>query len=316
MQDKQRAGRPTTDFDSSSERSNRRKTENLRNSHDTSELAYATEMSLRATGSFAASTVLKEIVTKSPTRASKYRTAFKKFDESPLSEISSDQALNLMISGKFSKQTYQKIRDLTNKNRLASVYPPYKKVILAKKRCYPSSSNMTLTETEAKVDLQELLDHTSSRLLQLVSVKKTILDLDYSHRFKLIVKWGCDGSRCEQYKQKFANENSSDASVFFTWLVLLQLTAFDDVSHEIVVWENPTPSSTRYCRPIRLQFLKETADSICEEKNVVEKQIESLIPFQTTFDELNVQIKYHLTFTMIDGKVKNAITETTSAMRC
>ena len=156
----------------------------MRNSHDTSELAYATEMRLRATGSFAASTVLKEIVTKSPTRASKYRTAFKKFDEPLLSEISPDQALNLMISGKFWKETYQKIRDLTNKNRRASLYPSYKKVILAKKRCYPPLSNMTLTETEAQVDLQAFLDHTSSRMLQLVSAKKTILDLEHSHRFK------------------------------------------------------------------------------------------------------------------------------------
>lgn len=43
-------GRPSTSFEDSSERSKRRKTENLRTQSSTEELSYATQMNLRAEG--------------------------------------------------------------------------------------------------------------------------------------------------------------------------------------------------------------------------------------------------------------------------
>ena len=48
----------------------------------------------------------------------------------------------------------------------------------------------------------------------------------------------------------------------------------------------------------------------------MEKQINSLITFNSVIDSKNIEIKYELVFNMIDGKVKNAITHTESSMRC
>ena len=155
-------GRRSAEFDSSSERSKRRKTEKLRVSYTTSELAYATHTSLRASSAPQASRVLKDVITKSPERASRYQTAFKKtFDKPPTCEISADRMLNLIISGKMSKDTYFMIRDLWNANRGTSVYPSYHKISASKRRYYPEPSAITVTETSAEVELQHLLDHIS-----------------------------------------------------------------------------------------------------------------------------------------------------------
>ena len=130
------------------------------------------------------------------------------------------------------------------------------------------------------------------------------------------MKWGCDGSTGQQYKHVFNDENSSDTTVFFTSMAPLQLSAVNETKEEIVVWKNPKPSSSRFCRPIRLQFLKESADSTRKELEYMKKQINSLVIFNSVIDSKNVEIKYELVFTMIDGKVKNAITHTESSMQC
>ncbi|KAJ4444718.1 hypothetical protein ANN_06515 [Periplaneta americana] len=67
--------RPQKSFGDSSERSKRRKTQGLRETVDTEELTFATQMKLRACGKPDASKVLKEI-TKSPKRATKYWKAY------------------------------------------------------------------------------------------------------------------------------------------------------------------------------------------------------------------------------------------------
>ena len=46
------------------------------------------------------------------------------------------------------------------------VYPPYDKVLKAKKNCYSAENLMTITDTRAEIKLQCLLDHTSRRLVQ------------------------------------------------------------------------------------------------------------------------------------------------------
>lgn len=65
-------GRPTKSFADVCERSKRQKTEIIRASHDSDELVYAAQMSLRSSGLSDAASVLKDITTTSPARASKY----------------------------------------------------------------------------------------------------------------------------------------------------------------------------------------------------------------------------------------------------
>ncbi|KAL4120909.1 hypothetical protein QTP88_013516 [Uroleucon formosanum] len=79
---------------------------------------------------------------------------------------------------------------------------------------------------------------------------------------------------------------------------------------------NPVPSSIRFCRPIRIRFLHETADITKEEIQFIEKQVSSLnksdIP---TASGVLLHIKHILLPTMVDAKVCNAATSTSSTIR-
>lgn len=81
--------------------------------------------------------------------------------------------------------------------------------------------------------------------------------------------------------------------------------------------KNPRPSSPRFCRPIRFQFIHENTDVSIQEKNYIENQIKLLTPSKISLGtgECN-NIQHTMIFSMIDGKICNAVTQTYSTQRC
>ena len=82
------------------------------------------------------------------------------------------------------------------------------------------------------------------------------------------------------YKQKSCDDSESankkyveESSIFCSTLVPLQLLV-----ENRQVWLNPKPSSTRLCRPIRLQAAKETTGLITTEEKLIKGQIAQLQP--------------------------------------
>lgn len=277
-------------------------------------MVLATKIKLISTGKTDAANIINDVTTKSPSRALKYRAAYKSSLEPPPTEMSGDDALVHFVDAKLTKQQYKDLR-ISLKKKKFNAYPSYEKLSAAKKRCYPS--DITVNETLAEVKLQSLLDHTCDRILKVQEEVINSLPSEVLTNLKLICKWGCDGSSGHsEYKQKFTNEDCSDGSMFLTSLVPLQILGSDNSNKEIIIWKNPRPSSSRYCRPIRIQFLKETVITTVQEQQHIERQIESLIPLTSTIDGKVVTVKYDLCFTMIDGKVCNSVTDTKSAMRC
>lgn len=69
------SGRPSKTFEESSERSKRRKTEELHKTAESEELIFAAQMELRSKGKTDASRILKEI-TSSPKQATKYKRSY------------------------------------------------------------------------------------------------------------------------------------------------------------------------------------------------------------------------------------------------
>lgn len=308
-------GRPRqSSFEESSRRTKRRMASDISETSSVDELALATRISLTSAGKLDAAEIVKDITTKSPVRAAKYRAAYRMSMEPLRTEMSGDEALVDFIDAKLTKQQYKDIRKSLRQKKYI-VYPSYEKVAAAKKLCYPS--DIKVNETSAEVKLQSLLNHTCSRILKLQADVITSLKPEVTVNLRLLCKWGCDGSSGHsEYKQGFTNEDSSDASIFLTSIVPLQIVGSDNEHKEIVIWKNPRPSSPRYCRPIRVQFLKETVVSTNLERQHVENQIESLVPLTTITDAKDVVVKYELFFTMIDGKVCNSVTDTKSSMRC
>lgn len=98
-------------------------------------------------------------------------------------------------------------------------YPLFYKIQEAKERCHTrkdSVSMVSIDEKSARIGLQELLNLTTKRLALASSIHLSCT---------FISKWECDGvSDQSMHKQRFANSNTSDVSVFITSIVPLQLT--------------------------------------------------------------------------------------------
>lgn len=302
-------GRPEKVFVECSDRSKRRKTQELRSNNETVELTYAAEMKLRSEGNVHAAKVLADII-QNPD-ASNY---IKKDSDRKIAKLTEDKALSLLINARLTKYQYNIIRSNALEEN-CPLYPNYESIIKAKKRCYPD--NIVITEISAEIPLQDLLDHTLKRLAISLDDVLSVLEESKLNNLWLISKWGCDGTSGQaEYKQLFENPDVSDASIFISSLVPVQIVCGNPSNTHELIWQNQRSSSPRYCRPIKLDFVHETTEILQNETKYIEEQIKTLASTNLVINGKNVCIKHHLILTMIDGKAINAITQTASTQRC
>lgn len=273
------------------------------------ELTYATQMKLRECGKANASKLLKDI-TQSPRRAQKYRQAYSDSLQGKREKLSALKALSIFVEAGLSRKQYEIISTSDRK-----LFPYYSLLQKAKKDCYPAPESYTVTDTLAEVNLQDLLDHTVTRLFIYLQEVLVTLSENECRSLELISKWGCDGSQQTQYKQKFQNNTESDANIFQSSLVPLRLLCGKDKDNKKIIWQNPVTSSPRFCRPIRINFTKESTDITKNEINYIEAKINSLNKTQIGGNRC-MEVKHTLAFTMVDAKVCNAATDTRSTMKC
>lgn len=300
------SGRPQKPFDELSERSKRKKTESLRNKVDTNILIHAAQTKLQTCGKKDAAIILKDIAA-SPTRATKLKKAYKTTQEYKVKQLTPLSALSIFVEADLSRKQYEIIRTANKK-----LYPSYSTLQSAKSYCYPPKESYEVTETCAQVNLQSLLNHTVTRLL--TYMKDVLCDpkTDECDSLELISKWGCDGSHQAQFKQKM-EDGAIDSHIFQSSFVPLRLIG---TKKQTILWQNPTPSSPRYCRPIRIRFVKETVDITREEIDYIQNAIRTLENTKFSLEGKLYSVKHTMMLTMVDAKVCNAATETTSSMRC
>lgn len=143
--------------------------------------------------------------------------------------LAPETALALISSIGLSRDNYQTMRNVAKAHH-ADIFPSYRKVLEAKKECYPT--NIEITETTAQQPLQDLLDHTAKRIVSIDSIKQTICGTvepnannDLAVDLKLTCKWGFDGATGQsQYKQRFESDSAEDKSLFSVMLVPLDLS--------------------------------------------------------------------------------------------
>lgn len=306
-----RPGRPLKNFNELSSPSRRRKTKSLREQIPCDQLTYAAQMSHRAAGHSDASKVIKDILY-TPAKALTYRMSVAFAEKNIIKKHSPSEALAIFVEADMTRKQYEIIH-AANKN----IYPCYSLLQKAKKECYPRPDSMRVTETCCEINLQDLLDHTSTRLCEYLHEVIETLNEEQRKKLELLSKWGCDGSQQQKYKQKFQNSIDSDANIFQSSYVPLRLICHTDNGQKKIIWQNPVTSSTRYCRPIRIRFVQEAKDITNEEIRYVDDQIKNLKETEIPKASGGVlQIKHIIAFTMIDAKVCNAATNTASTMRC
>ncbi|EYC40914.1 hypothetical protein Y032_0590g390 [Ancylostoma ceylanicum] len=270
-------------------------------------------MSLRESGRRDAASIVGQVATASPEHATKFKKAKKREEEASSPKMmTSDAALALMLDLGLSANGYKDLRDNAREYG-CNIYPPYYQVQESKQRCYPPEESVVVSDFHAEIRLQALFDHTCMRLC---CMQEDVFKRFPSHkvRCKLLSKWGCDGSSEQScYKQKIPEEKSDDC-LFCVSLVPLLLVL--ETAGSTVIWKNPRASSTRYCRPVKLNFTKETSAVIRKEVERVQNEIGDLAEtIVELYSGQNAVVKHELLLTMVDGKVCNALSCYDSSQR-
>lgn len=290
---KQKVGRPKKLFTETSIRSKQRQSAVIGKICTTPEITFIAKSKLYKSGRRTLANLLEEGAS-TPKRALKMKKALKTKKVIPFSP---QEALAFILDNKLTKQQYINIRcDAIKRN--ANIYPAYEHIKKAKQECYPE--NCVYTEQSCHVPLQDILNHTTKRIVSIIE----ILDNNECKDFEMLYKWGCDGSsNHSQYKQSFQTTDISDTSMFTVSLVPLQLQCMNN-NEKIVLWSNPRYSSTRFCRPLKFIFMKENNDKTIEMYTEIEDEIARLTNTIIYINDISIiSIKHTLIFSMIDGKV-------------
>lgn len=220
-----------------------------------------------------------------------------------------DEALALFTDLNLTKHKYELLRKLLKKKNV-DVLPSYKAITKAKQQCYPSNSAIELNEKGATVKLQELLDHTTERIFK---IKDIVPPMD-AKNLKMKVKYGCDGtSGINPYQHKSENSEIPKSSLFLMSMVPLQITTEDGST---IIWKNQRPSSPNSCLPILFHYEQETKEKISTEVGNIKKEIKRLKPGRICLNGITYSVNYELICSMIDGKVCQVLTATSSSSNC
>lgn len=302
-------GRPCKDFSEVGSQSKRQKIAPLLENFSTPQLIFASASSLRKSGLRDAAKMV-QTVSENAQRA----TEIKKQINAPIAQpikYTPEEALALYVDGHYTKKSYILMQSGA-KERNANIYPSYNLIKKAKEDCYPDEEFISISDITGEVRLQALVNHTTQRL---VLLQKDVLEQNISelkNGITLFYKWGCDGSAGHStYKQKFTSEGSearTDSYLFAVCLVPIRLQN----NKKQILWNNPRPSSTRFCRPIKILFEKETTELSKKEIKSVEDQIKNITPTKVTINDQEITVNHTFKLTMIDGKMFGVITESST----
>lgn len=104
-----------------------------------------------------------------------------------------------------------------------------------------------------------------------------------------------------------AKKKKTDEYLYAICIVPLQLKF-----GETIAWQNPRPSSTRFCRPLKLLFEKESITLINREIEAVKIQIENIVPTKIATETATFNVNHKFVLTMIDGKTFSTVSDTST----
>lgn len=222
-----------------------------------------------------------------------------------------EEALALFLDNKSTKNSYMWERKFFRSLGHESL-PPYYAVQKAKHACRPLKELLTITESGVDAPVQAILDLTGQRLCIAQSPKLAEPIAQGVRDFILLYKWGLDGSNASEYKQKLGTTQRGDKTLILFSFVPLELRT----ASSLLVWRNPAPGSPRYCRPFKIIFKEESTECVVQETSHIESQIRTLSLFKVMIGDTEITVRHQLLLTMVDGKVVNSLTGTTSTLRC
>ena len=233
------------------------------------------------------------------------------------------------------KRKYEFLRFHQQKLTGTKTFPPYAKVARAKNTCYPEGHEVS--DFGAKVDIIRLLEHTIIRILEFKGESK--LQVLKNEKLSLLGKWGMDGASGQQttkqtWKSDSKIDTEDDESDIDDIFELEDLTDIDQTPKELsdstvflttfcqlkagneVIWQNPKPNSTFYCRPVEFIFKRETDNLVQKTFTYYDKQLKKVEAYCFEWKGLPIQVNFDIKPTMIDGKVHNILSKNKASTCC
>ena len=176
--------------------------------------------------------------------ASKAREAISTKDPPKIVKITSACALGFLLNQNLTRAQYNAIREIS-KEKGADIWPSYKEIQSAKLHCRPEE--IEISDHTAFVPLQQLLDHTTKRILALdpsieASLQKIAGENDNQVAATLIYKYGFDGSGSHQRQMQpdQDGDHSDVKSLVATQLVPLSISVCTRNKDETISLERRT----------------------------------------------------------------------------
>ena len=176
--------------------------------------------------------------------------------------------------------------------------------------------NYTIAESSIFVPLQNMLNKSIERLCNSIALNWKENDL---YNLQMICTLGFDSSsghtNPQQHFENSVNENSDPhLSLFVTSMILIKLES--SVS-DSCFWINPTPQSTRFCRPLRIALEKEESENTMNEHKRLSAEIDNLLQYKFKMcNGKTVRVKFVVSQTLFNGKCINTIVGNKASSRC
>lgn len=190
------------------------------------------------------SSVLKDIITNPENCSQMTKAIHAPFLIKPKSP---EEALAFIFDNNLSKSVYINMR-LETKSCGSDVWPVYDRVREAKELCRPPKEAIHIKENEVECDLQLLLHHTTTRIINMqeeVIVQHAQKTDCHEIEAVIIFSWGFDGtSGFSPYKQYYSKTNAatSDTNLFASTCIPLRLIT----KNGVILWNNAISQSERF----------------------------------------------------------------------
>ncbi|GBO99794.1 hypothetical protein EVAR_69254_1 [Eumeta japonica] len=237
------------------------------------------------------------------------------------SAFTNEEALGLILNMGLTRNEYNILRTAVI-GKGYDIFPSSKSIRQMKSEIVqPIQQPLEVSLKGAKVSVSELLENTASRIISTFS--ESDIEKCKDHELILMFKWGCDGtSGFSEYKQQSGSSSGIDySSLFMASMVPLRMrlnkptsSLNNAVTHEDI-WINLTPGSKLLCRPILFEYVKENKATINEYIDNLKAQINAVSPIHIEACKKVIKVTFQGQLTMIDGKVANAITDTSSTWK-
>ena len=310
-------------FEEKKARAQMKDSSSLRNKFSPGVINLANKQNLSMSGQKDAAFVVKRISSETGSTARFARAAILSRNElssRPVSKKTPEEALFFLLTNNLTKEQYCNMKQACKESG-ADIWPAYTYVQGAKPGLEPEEVNVT--ENEAVVPLQDLLNHTVKRIfVSNLSLSQQMENLAEENggslEATLIYKIGFDSSGSHTISQQTNSdgEHRQIKSLMTSQMAPLKLVTVVE-GEEICLLDYPGQNSPHSCRPLRLAFEKETNETTEKEFQGLRKEMEEIKDYLIN-ENPKVSVSFSGLFTMIDGKVLCSITgaKTTQCPLC